>query len=106
MVGDLFKWVDLTVLLDHTWPLLIFCFMLSIFLKILSMSPNVYIQLLSKCFFLNIMKNTTYTYCIIMGTLCPLVITGISLDNGIRVVLYLQGALIILYILAFLLERR
>lgn len=103
MVASLFSWVDVTVLLDYTWTILLLCFTLSIVSAM--MKEMLDIHLLTKHTFISIMKNTLYGYCVIVGTLCPFVIYGVSFDTGFRIFIFLQLTLIILYIIAYVVDR-
>lgn len=104
MMASLFRWVDVTVLLDYTWSILMLCFILNVVSAMTKVTLG-YIQLLSKDTFISIIKNTLYAYCVIVGSLCPLIIYGVSLDAGIRIIFFLQVILLVLYIIAFLLDR-
>src|SRR5699024_6692415 len=103
MVANLFNLVDMEVLLDNSWTILILCIILSFSFTAIKLTLNNYS--LTRQTFISILKNTLYGYVMIVGTLSPLVIYGVSFNTGLIIFLLLHFSLLILYIVTIVVDR-
>lgn len=103
MVANLFNLVDMEVLLDNSWTILILCIILSFSFTAIKLTLNNYS--LTRQTFISIFKNTLYGYVMIVGTLSPLVIYGVSFNTGLIIFLLLHFSLLILYIVTIVVDR-
>src|SRR5699024_212056 len=103
MVANLFNLVDMEVLLDNSWTILILCIILSFSFTAIKLTLINYS--LTRQTFISILKNTLYGYVMIVGTLSPLVIYGVSFNTGLIIFLLLHFSLLILYIVTIVVDR-